>query len=61
MDFALKYCRHLLPVLQQLQCILVLSIATLLQVSLFLLSAIIVSVLHFFTVPGCISGLTKFL
>ena len=38
-DFALNYCRHLLPVLQQLQCNFEESIAPFSQVSLFLCSA----------------------
>ena len=37
-DFALNYCRHLLPVLQQLQCNFEESIAPFSQVSLFLWS-----------------------
>ena len=56
-DFALNYCRHILPVLQQLQCNFEESIAPFLQVSHFYgVQVIFVSVLQYFIVPGNFSG-----
>ena len=55
--FALNYCRHLLPVLQQIQCNFEESIAPFSQVTHFLWSADnICSVLQYFIVSGSLSG-----